>query len=232
MNIQPTTSYGIGNQRKNTAKKVLTATAAIATGVVTTLYLARKGKLNPVDGGNKTIEAIKAALKGPADKILNTITGTKVFANVAEKVGKVKTEIDPIFELASKKAGEIKENFLADAETVLANAEGKVKGFAQKVPSYTQEARCKLSGFAGELNDATQKTNKAISKLAEKEPVKKAIAFAKDIPTYIGCFVLDAQDKIAKFFPKAQQEAGEEIQKGKVISDLANALRQVAEKAQ
>ena len=230
MIVSPITTRenGARKARRNTIAIASTAVAAAAT----TLILAKKGKLNPTDGGNKTIEAIKAALKGPADKILNIITGSKVFANVAEKVGKVKTEIDPIFELASKKAGEIKEGFLADAETIIANAEGSIKGFAQKVPTYTQEARCRLSSFAGEANEIAEKAGKTVNGLTEKAPVKKAISFIKDIPTYLGCIALDAKDKLAKFFPKAQEELSEEVQKKNLASDLANALRKVAEKAE
>ena len=150
------------------------------------------------------------------EKLLNIITGTKVFAQAAEKVGAIKTKATPFIETVSKKAGEIKEGILADAETVIANAEGSVKGFAQKAPTYAQEVRCKTSGLAGKARGFA----------------KKALAFAKDIPTYLGCLALEAKDKVAKFLPEAQQEVSESVQRKNIGADLADALRKVAEKAQ
>lgn len=201
-------------RKLKTIAKVATGTAVVATAVAATLIAAKKGKLDPVEGGNELIEKFKAVLKDPAEKLLNIITGTKVFAQAAEKVGaiktkatpfvetvskkaeEIKTKAAPFIESATKKAGEIKEGFLADAETAIANAEGSIKGFAQK------------------------------------GPVKKAVAFAKNIPTYLGCLALEVKDKIAKFLPTAQQEVSESVQRKNIGADLANALRKVAEKAQ
>ena len=221
-------------RKLKTIAKVATGTAVAATAVAATLIAAKKGKLDPVEGGNELIEKFKAVLKDPAEKLLNIITGTKVFAQAAEKVGaiktkatpfvetvskkaeEIKTKATPFIEKVSKKAGEIKEGILADAETVIANAEGSVKGFAQKAPTYAQEVRCKTSGLAGKARGFA----------------KKALAFAKDIPTYLGCLALEAKDKVAKFLPEAQQEVSESVQRQNIGADLANALRKVAEKAQ
>lgn len=49
-----------------TAAKVAVATAATAGTIA---YLGAKGKLNPVEGGNKYIEFVKKTLKTPADFI-------------------------------------------------------------------------------------------------------------------------------------------------------------------
>ena len=77
--IQPTQ-----NTHKSTARKVLTAAAAAGT----VLYLAKKGKLNPVEGGNKYIEKVKAFLKKPADIVNAKIAEGIKALQKNEKVGK------------------------------------------------------------------------------------------------------------------------------------------------
>ncbi len=52
---------------KSSAGKVLASTGVVAGAIASSIVLARKGKLNPVEGGNKYIETAKALLKKPAD---------------------------------------------------------------------------------------------------------------------------------------------------------------------
>jgi len=85
--IQPTQ-----NTSKKTVRKVLTAAAA--TGTI--LYLAKKGKLNPTEGGNKYVEGLKAALKKPADYINGKIAEGVDKLQKNEKIGKKMTEAQKI----------------------------------------------------------------------------------------------------------------------------------------
>lgn len=181
--------HGEIKARRNRIKM---GTVALIAGVATTLVLAKKGKLNPVEGGNKILEAIKKAVKGPADKVLNIITGSKVAVDMAEGLGKAKTKLAPItekisthtqearcrfsslaedtktaFKRASSKTGEIKEGILADIETAAANAEGTIKGFAQK------------------------------------ESTKKAVGFIKDIPSRVGEFAGKVKESVKDLAKKA-----------------------------
>ena len=60
------------------------------------MYLAKTGKLNPTEGGNKAVETVKAALKKPADKILNSDKFAKVSAKATELLGKGKAKVKAI----------------------------------------------------------------------------------------------------------------------------------------
>lgn len=79
----------INHQKPNTAKNVAKVATGAAVAAGTVLYLAKKGKLNPTEGGNKHVETLKAALKKPADKVLNSDMFTKVsgkFSKLTEKI--------------------------------------------------------------------------------------------------------------------------------------------------
>lgn len=75
----------VNQYKPQTTKKVVKSVIGAAAAVGTVLYLAKKGKLDPTENGNKHVETLKAALKKPADKILNS----KVFNNVATKTNKI-----------------------------------------------------------------------------------------------------------------------------------------------
>lgn len=77
-------------KKNNTAKKVVAATLGAAAATAGVLYLAKTGKLNAKEGGNRAIETAKATLKKPADKILNSKTFEKVSAKAAELAEKTK----------------------------------------------------------------------------------------------------------------------------------------------
>ena len=80
-------------KKNNSAKKVVAATLGAAAATAGVLYLAKTGKLNAKEGGNKTVEAAKAALKKPADKVLNSKTYERVSAKATELAGKGKEKL-------------------------------------------------------------------------------------------------------------------------------------------
>ena len=186
--------------RRNPALKVAAATATATAAVAATLILAKKGKLNPVEGGNKIIEGIKAPLKKGTDSIFNFIAGSKTIAKTTTKIGEIQNKIAPKINKVTQKASEITEGVIADVETTAANIEGSIKGFAQKVPTYTQEARCKFNGLAGQAKDA-------INGLKEKDAVKKAVAFAKDVPSKAVEIAEGIKSKATALFGKVFKKA-------------------------
>lgn len=194
---------------KRTGAKVAAAAATATAAVTTTLVLAKKGKLNPVEGGNKIIEAIKAPLKKFADKILNIIAGSKVVANVLEKVGKAQTKISPVtkkvsakaqetrcklsgvaeevktkLEPASKKAAEIKEGVIADSEVFVENAKTSFRNASKKAGKLAEGAKDKAKAFA------------------EKDSVKKVINTAKELPAKASEIASKAKESIKEFGKK------------------------------
>ncbi len=90
-------SYNPVRKAGKTAAKL--TTAAAATGAV--LYMAKTGKLNPKEGGNKVLEGLKAGLKKPADFILNK--GAKLKDN-AKNNPKISTITDKISGFGEKAA--------------------------------------------------------------------------------------------------------------------------------
>ena len=179
--------------RRNTALKVAAATATATAAVATTLILAKKGKLNPVKGGNKIIEGIKEPLKKGTDSIFNFIAGSKTIAKTTTKIGEIQNKIAPKINKVTKKASEIKNN-------VVTEAKNSIKGFEEKIPTYTQEARCKFNGLAGQAKDA-------INGLKEKDAVKKAVAFAKDVPSKAGEIAEGIKSKATALFGKVFKKA-------------------------
>ena len=129
----------INGENKANRNRIAIATGAAIAGVATTLILAKKGKLNPVDGGNKIIEGIKKPLKKITDNIFNFIAGSKTIAKATTEIGKVQKKIAP----KTQKASKIAEGVIADIETVAANVEGTIKG---NVPKVKQKAS-KLAVF-------------------------------------------------------------------------------------
>ena len=80
-------------KKNNTAKKVVATTLGAAAATAGVLYLAKTGKLDAKEGGNRTVEAAKAALKKPADKILNSDKFAKISAKATELLGKGKAKV-------------------------------------------------------------------------------------------------------------------------------------------
>ena len=100
----------------NPVKKAVKTAAVAAAGAGAVLYMAKTGKLNPKEGGNKVIEGIKAVLKKPADKVLQKaaphiekIKNNKVFENI--KSSKAYTTIKDL-------AGNIKGEITKKVETL------------------------------------------------------------------------------------------------------------------
>lgn len=81
-------------KKNNTAKKVVATTLGAAAATAGVLYLAKTGKLNATEGGNKTVETIKATLKKPADKILNSKTFANLSAKATGLLGKGKEKLN------------------------------------------------------------------------------------------------------------------------------------------
>ena len=188
---------------KRTGAKVAAAAATATAAVATTLVLAKKGKLNPVEGGNKIIEAIKVPLKKFADKILNIIAGSKVVANVLEKVGKAQTKISPVtkkvsakaqetrcklsgvaekvktkLEPASKKAAEIKEGVIADSEVFVENAKTSFRNASKKAGEIKEGVIADSEVFVENAKTTFRNASKKAGELAEGAK-DKAKAFAE-----------------------------------------------------
>ena len=73
------------NNKKNSH---VLAKTAICTGAAaaTVLYMAKTGKLNAKEGGNKIVEGVKTALRKPANEIINKAETT---------VKKITLKLDP-----------------------------------------------------------------------------------------------------------------------------------------
>ena len=84
MKTNPTQATQNVYSPRKVVRRVLTAAAA--TGTV--LYLAKKGKLDAVEGGNKYVEKVKAFLKKPADFINGKIADSVKNLQKNEKLGK------------------------------------------------------------------------------------------------------------------------------------------------
>lgn len=80
-------------KRPSVAKKVAIAALGTAAAAGSVLYLAKTGKLNPVEGGNKHIESVKATLKKSADKVLNSEKFASASAKATELLGKGKEKL-------------------------------------------------------------------------------------------------------------------------------------------
>ena len=80
----------VNQYKSQTTKRVVKSVIGAAAAVGTVLYLAKKGKLDPTENGNKHVETLKAVLKKPADKILNSKTFNKVAAK-ADKMAHSET---------------------------------------------------------------------------------------------------------------------------------------------
>ncbi len=117
-----------GSSFAKTAATAVSTTAAA--GAV--LYMAKTGKLNPQEGGNKVVEGLKSALKKPSDFVLKkgADLGTKV--QQASKVNpKVSAVADKISAL-SKNIKSVKDSFLAsDFKANFNKAVDSVKDFAE-----------------------------------------------------------------------------------------------------
>ena len=81
-------------KKNNTAKKVVAATIGAAAATAGVLYLAKTGKLDAKEGGNKIVEKAKATLKKPADKVLNSDKFAKISAKATELLGKGKAKVE------------------------------------------------------------------------------------------------------------------------------------------
>ena len=115
--------------RKSPVKRVVraAATAAVLTGAA--LALAKSGKLNPTEGGNKYLETAKAFVKKGTDKILPKVEP------VAKKIGgAVQPAIDKVKEYAA-------------TSSVVANAETTVMSVANKAANFTKKVADKISAF-------------------------------------------------------------------------------------
>ncbi len=93
----------------NPVKKAVKTAAVAAAGAGAVLYMAKTGRLNPKEGGNKVIEGIKAVLKKPADKVLQkaaphiekiknneiikNIKSSKAYTTIKDIAGNIKGEI-------------------------------------------------------------------------------------------------------------------------------------------
>ena len=95
-------------KKNNTAKKVVAATLGAAAATAGVLYLAKTGKLNAKEGGNKTVEKIKAALKKPADKILTSKAFEKLQVKTSKLIGEGNKKIASLKEKASEKLSTLK----------------------------------------------------------------------------------------------------------------------------
>ena len=173
----------INGENKANRNRIAIATGAAIAGVATTLILAKKGKLNPVEGGNKIIEEIKKPLKKVTDNIFNFIAGSKTIAKATTEIGKLQKKISPTIE----KASEMVEGVIADVETVAANVEGTIKGNAPKVKE-------KAGKFVNETAD----------KIKTETP--KVVDFAKELPekakTALGTLKDKAADLVDKIIKK------------------------------
>lgn len=102
---------------KNVVKTALVTTAAAGT----IAYLGYKGKLNPVEGGNKILEGAKALLKKPADFLVNKGTGIVNTVNIASKGNPALSSV------IDKASGAFK-----TVKGFVGNAIDAVKNFAEK----------------------------------------------------------------------------------------------------
>ncbi len=102
-------------------KRAVKTAAVAAAGVGTVLYMAKTGKLNPKEGGNKIVEGIKAGLKKPADKVLAKA------APYAEKVRN--SEI--ISKIQSSKA-------YTNIKTTALDIKGRITGYAETLKDFVE----------------------------------------------------------------------------------------------
>ena len=126
--------------KKSPVKKAAraVATAAVLTG--TALLLAKNGKLNPTEGGNKYIEAAKAFVKKGTDKVLPKVEpiADKVVAAVKPAAKKIATAVQPAVD---------KVKGYVESSSVIANAETTVMGAANKAANFTKNVADKISAF-------------------------------------------------------------------------------------
>lgn len=156
MQIQPVNSTKQYSPAKKAAKTVAATAATAAVTAGTILFLAKKGKLNPVEGGNKYLEGLKAVLKKPADKV-NTVLAngatklsqTKVGKKAGEMVSVVKGKIENLN--LGKKAETARKAITESAPyKAVKGAAGKVKEFITSIPK-------KVSSFVGGLKEKFSK---------------------------------------------------------------------------
>lgn len=76
-------------KRTHNVAKAAAGAAGVAVTAGTILYLAQKGKLNPTENGNKHVETLKAAIKKPADKVLNSTVFKKISGKISNLAGEI-----------------------------------------------------------------------------------------------------------------------------------------------
>ena len=145
----PATLRRNGEIKARRNRIIMGATTLIA-GAAATLILAKKGKLNPVEGGNKVLEAFKAIIKKPADKVLNFIAGSKTIATAVEGIGKAQAKVAPKIKKVTTKATELKDG----AKKVTSNIADSQP--VKRASAFAQETRCKLSGLAADAKNGAE----------------------------------------------------------------------------
>ena len=122
---------------------VATATTAAAVGGV--LYLAKTGKLNPTEGGNKVLEFVKKGLKSVADPVLEKLGVLKAKVVASEIAGKAVDKAVAIKDGAIGIFGKVKEGAKKVAGfvgAIFTNGVDKVKNFAE---SFSNKAKFDVS---------------------------------------------------------------------------------------
>lgn len=132
--------------KRHTAAKVAGAVVTTAAAAGTVLYLAKTGKLNQVEGGNKIVEKFKAVLKKPADFVNGKIDQgiAKLSANerLANKMTKVKTFMTETAENLQKNPK------VVGVKTKVSEGTKAVKGFFESIPSRISSLLEKVKGAA------------------------------------------------------------------------------------
>ena len=204
--LNPETLRQNGEIKARRNRIIMGATTLVA-GAAATLVLAKKGKLNPVEGGNKVLEAVKAVIKKPADKVLNFIAGSKTIATVVEGIGKAQAKVAPKFQKVTTKATELKDGARKIADNIADSQPIKKAG------AVAQETRCKLSSLAADAKTGAEgiiadaetfvaNAEGSIKGFTQKASTKKAVAFVKDIPSKVSTLAGEAKEKIASLAGK------------------------------
>lgn len=146
--VQPTQ-----NTHKKTARRILTAAAA--TGAV--LYLAKTGKLNPVEGGNKYVEGIKAFLKKPADFVNAKIAEGIKALQKNEKLGKKMETAQKYVKETMEKAKENPEvkSLIDSAKVKKSQVVGSVRKAVGKAADFV-EKEINPDKFTGKVQDTLE----------------------------------------------------------------------------
>ena len=125
------------NTNGKTARRVVTAAATVGT----ILYLAKKGKLNPVEGGNKYIEKAKELLKKPADYINGKIAEGVKALQKNEKVGKKMESAQKYVKekIAQAKANPDVKSLIDSAKVKKSQVVSKIRGTVDSVKDFVEK---------------------------------------------------------------------------------------------